>query len=417
MKHIVKDLRLAPAGKKKITWAGEHMPVIKKLEEKYSKTKPLRGVYLAACLHVTSETANLMILLKAAGAQVKLAASNPLSTQDEVAASLVRDYHIPVFAARGANRAEYYRQLSAAVDTKTNITMDDGADLVHLLHGKKRNKIGNILGGTEETTTGVIRLQAMAAKGKLEYPVVAVNDAMTKHFFDNRYGTGQSTVDGIIRATNILLAGKVMVVAGYGWCGRGVAMRAKGHGAQVVVTEVDPVRALEARMDGLEVMPMSKAASIGDIFVTATGDINVIDRRHFTKMKSGAVLANTGHFDVEINVRALKKLARSTREVRPEVVEYMIGSKKINLIAGGRLVNLSSAEGHPAQVMDMSFAGQFFAAKYIFESHKRLYKQVYVLPEKLDREIAVLKLATMGISIDFLTQEQKEYLTSWELGT
>ncbi len=416
-KYNIKNINLASQGKKKIEWAGNEMPVLKSLEKKFSKNKPLKGLRLAACLHVTSETANLMILLKKSGAEVKLCASNPLSTQDEVVASLVKDYGISVYAVHGASRQLYYQHLESTVSDQTNMTMDDGADLVNLLHTKKKNYLKNIVGGTEETTTGVIRLKALAGQGKLAYPIIAVNDAMTKHFFDNRYGTGQSTIDGLIRATNILLAGKVLVVAGYGWCGRGVAMRAKGHGSQVIVTEVDPVRALEARMDGFEVMQMVDAARIGDIFVTATGDINVIDAKHIKLMKSGAILANTGHFDVEINVKALQNMAKSNKEVRPQVVEYSVGNKKINLIAGGRLVNLSAAEGHPAQVMDMSFAGQFQAAKYVWQNYKKMKPEVYVLPIKLDNEIAKAKLSTMGIQIDKLTQEQKKYLSSWELGT
>ncbi len=417
MKYQVKDINLAAKGKKKIEWAGQHMPVLKILKQRWQKNKPLRGVKLAACLHVTSETANLMILLKAAGAEVRLAASNPLSTQDEVAAALVKYFAIPVFAVRGAKRAEYYKHLSATLTAETNMTMDDGADLINLLHTKKREFLSNIIGGTEETTTGVIRLKAMAAAGRLAYPVIAVNDAYTKHLFDNRYGTGQSTIDGIIRATNILLAGKVVVVAGYGWCGRGVAMRAKGMGAEVIVTEVDPIRALEARMDGFSVMTMTAACRRGDIFVTATGDINVIDKKHFALMKSGAVLANTGHFDIEINVKALEKLAKSKREIRREVTEYDLGGKKIYLLAAGRLVNLSVAEGHPAQVMDMSFAGQFLALKYLWQNASSLDQQVHLLPFELDQAIAKLKLKAMGIKIDKLSKEQREYLASWQIGT
>lgn len=416
-KYQVKSLGLSNQGKKKIAWATQAMLVIHKMIVKYQSSKPLRGINIAACMHVTSETANLMILLKAAGAKVNLCASNPLSTQDEVAASLVKDYSINVYAIRGASRQDYYKHLNSVLTKNTNMTMDDGADLVNLVHTKRNELLKNMIGGTEETTTGVIRLKALAKQGKLGYPIVAVNDAKTKHFFDNRYGTGQSTIDGIIRATNILLAGKVIVVAGYGWCGRGVAMRAKGHGAQVVVTEVDPVRALEARMDGFEVMPMMKAARIGDIFVTATGDIKVLDTHHFKVMKSGAVLANTGHFDVEINIKGLKKMSSGQKDVRPQVMEYTFGNKKINIIAQGRLVNLSAAEGHPAQVMDMSFAGQFMAAKYIKDNRRKLENKVYLLPEKQDMEIAILKLKTMGIAIDKLTQEQAKYLSSWEIGT
>ncbi len=417
MKYQVKDINLAAEGRKKIEWAGQHMPVLKILKQRWQKSKPLRGVKLAACLHVTSETANLMILLKAAGAEVRLAASNPLSTQDEVAAALVKYFSIPVFAVRGAKRGDYYKHLSATITEETNMTMDDGADLINLLHTKKRRFLSNIIGGTEETTTGVIRLKAMAAAGRLAYPVIAVNDAYTKHLFDNRYGTGQSTIDGIMRATNILLAGKVVVVAGYGWCGRGVAMRARGLGAEVIVTEVDPIRALEARMDGFSVMTMTDACLRGDIFVTATGDINVIDKKHFALMKSGAVLANAGHFDVEINVKALARLAKSRREIRREVTEYDLGGKKIYLLAAGRLVNLSVAEGHPAQVMDMSFAGQFLALKYLWQNASMLDQQVHLLPFELDQEIAKLKLKAMGIKIDKLSKEQRKYLASWQIGT
>lgn len=415
--YKIKNINLAPAGKKKIIWAGNAMPVIKFLEKKYSTHKPMRGMHIAACMHVTSETANLMILLKKAGAQIHLSASNPLSTQDEVAASLVKDYGISVFAVHGAKRTDYFKQLESTITKNTNFTMDDGADLVKMLHSDKRNLLPQIWGGTEETTTGVIRLKALAAQGKLAYPIVAVNDAMTKHFFDNRYGTGQSTVDGIIRATNVLFAGKTIVIAGYGWCGRGVAMRARGHGADVVVTEVDPVRALEAKMDGLRVMPMREAVKVGDIFVTATGDIHVLDARHFKFMKSGAILANTGHFDVEIDMKSLKKMSKSIKEVRPHVVAYELPGRTIYVIAEGRLVNLSAAEGHPAQVMDMSFAGQFMAAKYVKENKNKLKPAVYNLPEKLDNEIAELKLKTMGIEIDTLTPEQARYLASWEVGT
>ena len=417
MKYQVKDINLAAEGRKKIEWAGQHMPVLKILKQRWQKSKPLRGVKLAACLHVTSETANLMILLKAAGAEVRLAASNPLSTQDEVAAALVKYFSIPVFAVLGAKRGDYYKHLSATITEETNMTMDDGADLINLLHTKKRRFLSNIIGGTEETTTGVIRLKAMAAAGRLAYPVIAVNDAYTKHLFDNRYGTGQSTIDGIMRATNILLAGKVVVVAGYGWCGRGVAMRARGLGAEVIVTEVDPIRALEARMDGFSVMTMTDACLRGDIFVTATGDINVIDKKHFALMKSGAVLANAGHFDVEINVKALARLAKSRREIRREVTEYDLGGKKIYLLAAGRLVNLSVAEGHPAQVMDMSFAGQFLALKYLWQNASMLDQQVHLLPFELDQEIAKLKLKAMGIKIDKLSKEQRKYLASWQIGT
>ncbi len=413
----VKNINLAANGRKKIEWAKKGMPVLWHLEKKFKTSQPMRGLNIAACMHVTSETANLMILLKKTGAKVSLSASNPLSTQDEIAASLVKDYGISVFAVRGANRGDYFKQLRAVIAKSTNFTMDDGADLVKMLHSEKTSLLKNIWGGTEETTTGVIRLKALAKQKKLAYPIIAVNDAQTKHLFDNRYGTGQSTVDGLIRATNILLAGKTLVIAGYGWCGRGVAMRAKGHGADVIVTEVDPVRALEAKMDGFRVMPMIQAVKVGDIFITATGDINVLDKKHFIKMKPGAVMANTGHFDVEINVQALKKMSKSINLVRPEVTAYELPNRTLYLLSEGRLVNLSAAEGHPAQVMDMSFAGQFLAAKYIKENKNKLNPNVYNLPNRLDLEIARLKLKTMGSKIDNLTAEQKEYLASWEMGT
>ncbi len=417
IKSKIKNIHLAEAGRKKIIWAKKAMPVLDYLQRKYKQTKPLHGLNIAACMHVTSETANLMILLKSSGAKVKLSASNPLSTQDEIAASLVKDYGISVFAVRGAKRQEYFQQLHATLDKDTNFTMDDGADLVKTLHSEKKFFLKNIWGGTEETTTGVIRLKALAKQKKLAYPIVAVNDAQTKHLFDNRYGTGQSTVDGLIRATNVLLAGKTLVVAGYGWCGRGVAMRAKGHGADVVITEINPVRALEAKMDGFRVLPMSQAVKLGDIFITATGDINVLDAKHFRQMKAGAIMANTGHFDVEINIKALRNLARTSKEVRPEVTAYELPNKVLYLLSEGRLVNLSAAEGHPAQVMDMSFAGQFLAAKFVKDNKNKLVPDVYNLPEKLDLEIAKLKLKTMGVAIDYLTSEQKNYLASWEVGT
>lgn len=415
--YKIKNIKLSSIGKKKIEWARKAMPVLQYLEKKFKNNQPMRGMNIAACMHVTSETANLMILLKKTGANVRLSASNPLSTQDEVAASLVKDYGISVFAVKGAIRTEYFQQLNATVTKSTNFTMDDGADLVKMLHSDKKALLSQIWGGTEETTTGVIRLKALAKQGKLAYPIVAVNDALTKHLFDNRYGTGQSTVDGIIRATNVLLAGKTLVVAGYGWCGRGVAMRAKGHGADVIVTEIDPVRALEAKMDGFRVMPMSQAVKIGDIFITATGDINVLDAKHFKLIKPEAILANTGHFDVEINIKALRKMSKSVKEVRSGVEAYELSGKTIYLLVQGRLVNLSAAEGHPAQVMDMSFAGQFMAAKFVKENRHKLKPDVYMLPEKLDLEIAQLKLKTMGIEIDKLTVEQKKYLASWEIGT
>ncbi len=418
MKFDVKNLRLADQGRKRIQWAGREMPVLAKIREEFAKHKPLKSVKLAACLHVTAETANLMITLKAGGAKLALAASNPLSTQDDVAAALVQHYKLPTFARRGENRKIYYQHLNAVLDLKPNVTMDDGADLVSLLHGEREKFAKNIWGSSEETTTGVIRLKSLAKAGKLKFPVIAVNDSKTKFMFDNRYGTGQSTIDGILRATNILLAGKKFVVAGYGWCGRGIAMRARGMGAEVIVCEVDPIRALEARMDGFVVLPMLLAAQFCDIFVTATGDMHVIDLGAFERMKNGAIIANAGHFDVEIDVKALEKLAKEKIQIRPNLVEYKISKdKSIYLIAEGRLVNLAAAEGHPPAVMDMSFAGQARAAEYLAKNHRKLKKQVYALPEEVDRNIASLKLAAMAINIDELTEEQKKYLQSWELGT
>ena len=418
MKFDVKNLKLADAGKKKIEWAGKEMPVLAKIREEFAKKKPLKNVKLAACLHVTAETANLMIALKAGGAKLALCASNPLSTQDDVAAALVHHFKIPVSAKRGENRKVYYQHLNQVLDTKPNVTMDDGADLVSLLHGDREKLAKGIWGSSEETTTGVIRLKSLAASGKLKFPVIAVNDSKTKHMFDNRHGTGQSTIDGILRATNILLAGKKFVVAGYGWCGRGIATRARGMGADVMVCEVDPVRALEARMDGLTVMPMVEAARFGDIFVTSTGDAHVIDLAAFERMKNGAIIANAGHFDVEINVKALQALAKEKIEVRPNLIQYKINKEKsIYLIADGRLVNLASAEGHPAAVMDMSFAGQARAAEFLAKNHRKLKRHVYALPSEIDNNIAQLKLDAMGIKIDELTAEQKKYLSSWEIGT
>ncbi len=418
MKFDVKDLRLAAAGKKRIEWAEQFMPVLRIIKERFIKEKPFQGVRISACLHVTTETANLMRTLKAGGAQIILLPSNPLSTQDDVAASLVKDYGISVFAECGEDRSSYYRHLNAGIDHKPQITMDDGADLVSLLHSKRQASAKYIWGSTEETTTGVIRLKSLAAKGMLKFPVIAVNDAKTKHFFDNRYGTGQSTMDGIIRATNVLLAGKNIVISGYGWCGRGAAMRADGLGAKVIVTEVDHTKAIEAAMDGFEIMPMSEAARIGDIFVTLTGDINVIRPEHFKKMKDGAIVCNSGHFDVELDLKGLKKISRSVRIVRNYVEQYTLkDSRRINILAEGRLVNLAAAEGHPASVMDMSFANQSLAAEYVVKNHKKLKKQVYPVPEKIDEKIAALKLQSMGIKIDRLTPEQKAYLAAWELGT
>ncbi len=418
MKYRVKDLSLNESGKKKIEWAMDHMPVLAKIREEYEKEKPFKGMNIGACLHVTPETAALMITLKAAGAHVRLSASNPLSTKDDVAASLVKDYGIEVFAVHGDSADEYYENIKNVLEIEPVVTLDDGGDLTAYLHSKLPELARKVWGGTEETTTGVIRFRAMEKDGVLQYPIIAVNDSKTKYLFDNRYGTGQSTIDGILRATNLLIAGSIFVVAGYGWCGRGLAMRAKGMGARVVVTEVDPVRALEAVMDGFEVMPMEKAAEIGDFFVTVTGDKNVIDLPHIEKMKDGAILANSGHFDVEINVAGLRKMAVSIEDVRPNVKKYTLpDGKRIYLLAEGRLVNLASAEGHPPTVMDMSFSNQARAVKYIKENLNRLEKKVYTLPDEIDREIASLKLQSMGIEIDKLTEEQKHYLTSWEEGT
>jgi len=416
--HDVKDLNLAEGGRRRIEWAEREMPVLRLIRERFAKERPLEGVRVSACLHVTTETANLMRTLQAGGADVVLTASNPLSTQDDVAASLVVHNEIPVYAIKGEDNVTYYKHLSAALDHKPMITMDDGADLVTVMHKERRELIPNVIGSMEETTTGVIRMRAMAKDGMLNFPVVAVNDAMTKHFFDNRYGTGQSTIDGIIRATNILLAGKTFVVAGYGWCGRGLAMRARGMGANVVVTEVDPMPALEAVMDGFRVMPMEEAAPIGDIFCTLTGDLNVIDRKHFEIMKDGAIVANSGHFNVEINIPALEELSVAKRLVRPFVDQYELkDGRQIHILGEGRLINLASAEGHPASVMDMSFANQALATEYIYKHGRELDKKVYSVPEEIDREIARLKLAAMNVKIDVLTAEQIHYLNSWQEGT
>ena len=418
MKYDIKDIKLAPGGKLRIEWAEQFMPVLRLIRQRFSKQKPLKGVKLACCLHVTTETANLMITLKAGGAEPYLCASNPLSTQDDVAASLVKDYKIPVFAVRAESNKVYYSHINSCLDANPLITMDDGADLVSQLHTKRKKQAENIIGGSEETTTGVVRLKSMEQKGVLLFPMVAVNDSKTKHFFDNRYGTGQSTLDGILRATNVLLAGSTVVVAGYGWCGRGVAGKAKGMGADVIVTEVDPLKALEATMDGFRVMPMGKAARIGDIFITITGDINVINKQHFQLMKDGAVVANSGHFNVEINIAALKKMAKSVRTMRPNVEEYLLpGKKRIYLLGEGRLINLSAAEGHPASVMDMSFANQALGAEYLLNNADKLKRKVYAIPKKIDDLIAMLKLKSMGVNIDKLTPEQKQYLSSWEMGT
>jgi adenosylhomocysteinase len=416
--HDVKDLSLAEKGRFRIQWAENDMPVLRQIRARFEKERPLKGIRIAACLHVTSETANLMWTLVAGGADVVLAASNPLSTQDDVAASLVAHFEVPVFAIKGEDNATYYRHLRSALELKPNITMDDGADLLSTLHKERTDLLPNVIGGTEETTTGVIRLRAMAKDNALKYPVIAVNDALTKHLFDNRYGTGQSTIDGIIRATNILFAGKVFVVGGYGWCSRGIANRGRGLGARTIVTEVDPLRALEAVMDGFEVMTMEEAAKIGDIFVTATGDKNVIDGRHYPLMKDGAIISNSGHFNVEINIPELEKLCVEKRRVREFVDQYILrDGRRINLLAEGRLVNLAAAEGHPSSVMDMSFANQALSAEYLVKHGKTLPKNVFAVPTDIDKEIARLKLEAMGIHIDKLTPEQEAYLASWEEGT
>ena len=417
-KHDIKDMNLAEGGRRRIDWANHEMPVLKLIRERFAKERPLEGIRIAACLHVTTETANLMQTLHDGGADVVLTASNPLSTQDDVAASLVTHSEIPVYAIKGEDNVTYYQHINAALDHQPNITMDDGADLVSTLHKDRREMLEHVIGGTEETTTGVIRLRAMAADGALTFPVVAVNDAMTKHFFDNRYGTGQSTLDGIIRATNILLAGKNFVVAGYGWCGRGLAMRARGMGANVIVTEVDALPALEAVMDGFRVMPMSEAATIGDIFVTLTGDINVIDQHHFEVMKDGSIVANSGHFNVEINIPSLEEMSTEKRLVRPFVEQYVLpDERRINILGEGRLINLAAAEGHPASVMDMSFANQALSLEYMTLNANSLENKVYSVPEEIDRDIARLKLDAMDVQIDVLTEQQITYLNSWEEGT
>ena len=417
--HDIRDINLAEGGRRRIEWAEREMPVLRMIRERFDKEKPLKGVRLSACLHVTTETANLARTLVAGGADLVLTASNPLSTQDDVAAALVNQYEVPTFAIKGEDNVTYYKHIAAALDHKPHMTMDDGADLVSTIHKERRELLPGIIGGTEETTTGVIRLRAMAADGMLMFPVMAVNDAMTKHFFDNRYGTGQSTIDGIIRATNVLLAGKRFIVAGYGWCGRGLASRARGMGAIVIVTEVDPLKALEAVMDGFEVMPMMEAARIGDIFCTLTGDINVVDTHHFEVMKDGAIVANSGHFNVEINIPSLAVMSRGDPKlVRPYVDQYETrDGRKINILGQGRLINLASAEGHPASVMDMSFANQALAAEFMVRNADKLEKRVYSVPAEIDAEIARIKLAAMGVRIDVLTEEQVKYLNSWEEGT
>ncbi|MFH1440696.1 MAG: adenosylhomocysteinase [Candidatus Omnitrophota bacterium] len=418
MTYDIKDIKLAAKGKLRIEWASNNMPVLRLITERFSKEKPLKGLKLAACLHVTTETAVLMKALKLGGAQVCLCASNPLSTQDDVAASLVKDLKIPVFSIKGEDTKTYYKHVQSVLGTKPDITMDDGADLVSSIHQSPEENYSNIIGGTEETTTGVIRLKALAKQGKLRYPIVAVNDAQTKHFFDNRYGTGQSSIDGIIRATNDLIAGSYFVVCGYGWCGKGVAMRAKGMGAKVIVVEVDPLRALEACMDGYDVMPIKEASRIGDIFITVTGDINVIRGEHFVVMKDRAIIANSGHFNAELEISALEKLSKSKRRIRDFVDEYILkDGRRINLLGEGRLINLAAAEGHPAKVMDMSFANQALSAEYIAKNYNKLDNNVFKVPEEIDNNIAYLKLKSMGIKIDKLTAEQEKYLSSWEMGT
>ncbi len=414
----IKDIKLAEGGRRRINWADQEMPVLRQVRERFEKEQPLKGARVSGCLHVTTETANLMRTLQKGGAEVVLCASNPLSTQDDVAASLVTYDEIPVYAIKGEDNDTYYEHIHAALDAKPQMTMDDGADLLSTLHKDRNELLADLRGGTEETTTGVIRLRAMAKEGALKYPVIAVNDAMTKHFFDNRYGTGQSTVDGIVRATNILLAGKTFVVAGYGWCGRGLAMRARGMGANVIVTEVQPLAALEAVMDGFRLMPMIEAAAIGDIFCTLTGDINVIDKHHFEAMKDGAIVANSGHFNVEINIPALEKMASEVHKPREFVDSYVLSDGRvINLLGEGRLINLAAAEGHPASVMDLSFANQALSLEYIIQHGDELENRVYTIPEDIDREIARLKLESMNINIDTLTKDQEKYLSSWKEGT
>ncbi|OGX07243.1 MAG: adenosylhomocysteinase [Omnitrophica WOR_2 bacterium GWA2_47_8] len=414
----IKDKSFAKKGKLRIEWAGKDMPVLNQIAKRFQKDKPLKGLKMSCCLHVTTETANLMLALQAGGAEIRLCASNPLSTQDDVASSLVEDYDIATYAIKGEDRKTYYSHLNASLDFKPNLTMDDGADLVSEIHSKRKDLVKNILAGTEETTTGVIRLRSLADQKLLMYPIIAVNDAMTKHFFDNRYGTGQSTIDGVIRATNRLIAGSTFVICGYGWCGRGLAMRASGMGAKVVITEVDSLRALEATMDGYQVMPMKEAAKVGDIFVTLTGDVNVIRAEHMLTMKEGAILANSGHFDAELDLKGLAKATKARRIIRDFVEEFKLeNGKNIYVLGEGRLVNLAAAEGHPASVMDMSFANQALSAEYVAQNYKKLEKKVYPVPEQIDRMIAKLKLQALGVKIDTLTEEQEKYLSSWEIGT
>jgi adenosylhomocysteinase len=421
VEHDVKNVALAAEGRQKIEWAELSMPVLRQVRERFTKEQPLKGLRLGACLHVTTETAVLMLTLKAGGAQVSLCASNPLSTQDDTAAALVKEYEIPVFARKGEDNATYYKHLESVLKTRPQVTMDDGADLISQLHGETnlgRDLVGEVIGGTEETTTGVIRLRAMEKEGVLAFPVIAVNDADTKHLFDNRYGTGQSTIDGILRATNVLLAGKTVVVAGYGMCGRGVATRAKGMGAHVIVTEVEPMRALEAVMDGFQVAPMARAAELGDVFVTVTGNTAVIRKEHFARLKDGAILCNAGHFNVELDLDALAKMAQGRKVVRPFVEEFELGGgRRVFVLGEGRLINLASAEGHPAAVMDMSFANQALSAEFMVKKGRTLDRKVYVVPREIDLEIARLKLASMGVEIDALTREQESYLASWRHGT
>ncbi len=417
MDYHIKDKSLADQGRLRIEWASREMPVLKLIKQRFTKEKPLKGVRISACLHITTETANLALTLKEGGADLVLCASNPLSTQDDAAAALV-EYDLPIFAIKGEDNQTYYQHINSALEHKPQLTVDDGADLVSTAHREKTQLLANIIGGTEETTTGVIRLRNMAEEGKLRYPIIAVNDARTKRFFDNRYGTGQSTIDGITRATNILWAGKNVVVCGYGWCGRGIARRAQGMGALVIITEVSPVPALEAAMDGYQVMPLIEAAKIGDIFITATGDVSVIDKAHFSQMKDGAILANSGHFNVEINIPALEKLAKAKRQMRPLVDEYTLADgRRLYLLGEGRLINLAAAEGHPASVMDMSFANQALCLEHLVKNKGKLQPKVYPVPEEIDNEVGRLKLQAMNISIDSLTKEQKKYLESWEEGT
>ncbi|MBI3804433.1 MAG: adenosylhomocysteinase [Nitrospirae bacterium] len=418
MDYDIKDMKLSEKGKLRMEWAEQSMPVLRLIKKRFKKEKPLAGVRISACLHVTTETANLMDTLKTGGADVVLCASNPLSTQDDVAATLVDHYQIATFAIKGEDNKTYYQHIQSALAHKPMITMDDGADLVSTILSEQKQLIPNLIGGTEETTTGVIRLRSMAAKGVLKFPVISVNDASTKHFFDNRYGTGQSTMDGVLRATNRMVAGSVVVVVGYGWCGRGIAMRAAGMGGNVIVTEIDPLKAIEAVMDGYRVMPMSEAAKIGDFFITVTGDIKVVRKEHFEVMKDGAIVCNSGHFNVEIDIPALEKLSKRKRMIREFVDEYTLSDgRKINLLGEGRLINLASAEGHPSSVMDMSFANQALSAEYLVQNSKNLEKKVYPVPQKIDTEIARLKLEGMGVKIDKLTKEQEKYLASWEMGT